>query len=82
MNPYTRAVGEPLVPGEDTAHFCKPTHVAVLADGSFYVADGYCNSRVLRFDAHGGFLSELRSQTLQVRQSSSNMKPHVLCLRG
>jgi hypothetical protein len=60
------AVGERLVPGADVAHFCKPTHVAVLADGSFFVADGYCNSRVLRFDARGAFLSELSSQTRQV----------------
>jgi hypothetical protein len=74
------AVGERLVPGADVAHFCKPTHVAVLADGSFFVADGYCNSRVLRFDARGAFLSELSSQTRQVHGPPLHVisRTHVL----
>lgn len=51
-------LGERGVAGEDSAHFNLPTDVAVRADGGFYVSDGYGNTRVLRFDAHGRFLSQ------------------------
>jgi len=33
------------------------TQVASLNDGSFLVSDGYCNSRVLRFNPDGSFHS-------------------------
>lgn len=33
-------LGERLVPGDDTGHFCQPSDVAVLESGAFYVADG------------------------------------------
>jgi len=48
-------LGVKKIPGNDRRHFCKPTDVAVMADGTFFVADGYCNSRVIRFDANGNF---------------------------
>jgi peptidylamidoglycolate lyase len=50
-----RSWGEEKVGGADEAHFNKPTDVAVLADGSFYVSDGYVNSRVVKFGADGKF---------------------------
>lgn len=34
-------LGEALVPGSDTSHFCKPTDVAVASNGEFFVADGW-----------------------------------------
>ncbi len=38
-------------PGNDDVHYCKPTSVAVADDGkTFFVADGYCNSRVVKYD--------------------------------
>jgi peptidylamidoglycolate lyase len=49
-------VGEKDVPGLDGRHFNKPTDVAVAPDGSFYVSDGYGNSRVAKFSASGKFL--------------------------
>ncbi len=49
-------LGERGVPGADTAHFDRPTDVAVLNDGSFYVADGYRNTRVMKFAVDGRFL--------------------------
>jgi peptidylamidoglycolate lyase len=49
-------LGEPGVPGEDAAHFNQPTDVAVAPDGSFYVSDGYGNSRIVKFSAEGRFL--------------------------
>lgn len=49
------ALGEAGVPGSDDKHFNLPTDVAVLADGSFYVSDGYQNTRVMKFTADGRF---------------------------
>ena len=40
--------------GTDEKHFCKPTDVAVSErTGDFFVADGYCNSRILKFSSDG-----------------------------
>jgi len=47
------ALGEARVPGDDARHFNLPTDVAVAEDGSFFVSDGYGNSRVLHFAADG-----------------------------
>lgn len=52
------AVGAKGVPGLDASHFNKPTDVAVAPDGSFYVSDGYGNSRVAKFAPDGKFLFE------------------------
>ncbi len=51
-----RAWGEKGKAGLDDAHFDKPTNVAVAPNGDFYVADGYGNSRVAKFNAAGKFL--------------------------
>ena len=40
--------------GSDKDHFCKPTDVAVSEKtGDIFVADGYCNSRILKFYPDG-----------------------------
>ena len=51
-------LGVAKVPGNDSLHFNRPTDVAVAADGSFYVSDGYRNSRVIKFSASGKYLFE------------------------
>jgi peptidylamidoglycolate lyase len=51
-------LGEAGIPGKDTAHFNKPTDVAIAKDGSVYISDGYVNSRIMLFDASGKFLKE------------------------
>ena len=48
-------LGERGKPGADKEHFNYPTDVAVLPDGSFYVSDGYRNSRVVKFNATGRY---------------------------
>jgi peptidylamidoglycolate lyase len=53
-----RSWGVAQVGGSDRSHFNKPTDVAVLADGSFYVSDGYVNSRVVKFGADGKYQFE------------------------
>jgi peptidylamidoglycolate lyase len=50
------ALGEKGVPRDDRSHFNKPTDVAVAPDGSFYVSDGYGNTRVIKFSRDGKFL--------------------------
>lgn len=55
-------LGEAGKPGKDTLHFNQPTDVAVAPDGSFYVSDGYGNSRVMKFNAAGQPLFEWGKQ--------------------
>ncbi len=50
------SLGERGVAGDDERHFNRPTAVAVTGDGSFYVSDGYRNTRVMKFSAAGKFL--------------------------
>ncbi len=49
-------LGERGIAGNDSAHFNRPTDVAVAADGSFFVSDGYRNTRVMKFSSTGAFL--------------------------
>ena len=51
-----QTIGTPNVPGADGTHFNRPTFMAWLPDGSFYVSDGYNGTRVAKFDAQGKFL--------------------------
>jgi peptidylamidoglycolate lyase len=53
-----RSWGVNKIGGNDSSHFNKPTDVAVLSDGSFYVSDGYVNSRVAKFSADGKYQFE------------------------
>jgi DNA-binding beta-propeller fold protein YncE len=52
------ALGAAGIGGWDATHFNQPTDVQVRADGTFYVSDGYINSRVALFDARGTHLRE------------------------
>jgi sugar lactone lactonase YvrE len=49
-------LGVPFEPGSDNRHFCKPAAVAVDHDGYFYIADGYCNHRIIKYSSSGGIL--------------------------
>ena len=51
-----QTIGTPNVPGADATHFNRPTFIAWLPDGTFYVADGYNGTRVAKFDKDGKFL--------------------------
>jgi len=50
------ALGTRGVAGSDGTHFNRPTKVAVTGDGSFYVSDGYRNTRIIKFSPDGRFL--------------------------
>ncbi|XP_039307566.1 peptidyl-alpha-hydroxyglycine alpha-amidating lyase 1 isoform X2 [Solenopsis invicta] len=49
-------LGEAFVPGNDKTRFCKPTDVAVHSNGDFFVSDGYCNSRIIKYNKNGEFI--------------------------
>ncbi|XP_069688492.1 peptidyl-alpha-hydroxyglycine alpha-amidating lyase 1 [Periplaneta americana] len=51
-------LGVAFVPGNDDAHFCKPTAVAVMSNGDFFVSDGYCNSRIMKYSMNGKLLMQ------------------------
>ena len=51
-----QTIGTPEVPGADATHFNRPTFMAWMPDGSFYVADGYNGTRVAKFDKDGKFV--------------------------
>jgi 6-bladed beta-propeller protein len=51
-----QTIGEPNVHGADDKHFYRPTFIAWLPDGTFFVADGYANTRVVKFDKNGKYL--------------------------
>jgi peptidylamidoglycolate lyase len=55
-------LGQPRVGGWDATHFNQPTDIAIRKDGSFYVSDGYVNSRVALFDPRGALTREWGSK--------------------
>ena len=51
-------LGEHRVPGNDRTHFNRPTDIAWLPNGDFFVSDGYGNTRVVKFSKDGRYLLE------------------------
>ena len=51
-----QTIGTPGVLGADGTHFNRPTFIAWLPDGTFFVSDGYNGTRVAKFDKSGKFL--------------------------
>jgi peptidylamidoglycolate lyase len=50
-------LGEFRVAGNDEKHFGRPTDIAFLPDGTFFISDGYVNSRVVKFDRTGKYIT-------------------------
>ena len=56
-------LGDHLNPGLGNYQFCKPTDVLVdAATGDFFVSDGYCNSRVVRYSSDFEYIDEFGSK--------------------
>jgi len=51
-------LGERNVRGTDATHFNRPADIAFMPDGTFFIADGYDNHRVVKFDANGRFVKD------------------------
>lgn len=78
-------LGEASVLGNDSLHFALPTDVAVAPDGSFYVSDGYGNSRVVKFSKDGSFLFEWGKNSPDYKLNKGNKEgefkiPHSIDL--
>ena len=52
-----RAFGERGAAGDDDKHFNWPADICWLPDGTFFVADGFKNSRVVKFSKDGKYLT-------------------------
>jgi len=44
-------LGKSQEPGAGAGRFCKPTDVIETRDGRIFVADGYCNNRIVEYSA-------------------------------
>ncbi|XP_050009431.1 peptidyl-glycine alpha-amidating monooxygenase isoform X7 [Alexandromys fortis] len=67
-------LGRSMQPGSDQSHFCQPTDVAVdPSTGAIFVADGYCNSRIVQFSPSGKFITQWGEES-----SGSTPKPGQL----
>lgn len=45
--------GQKFKHGAGVSKLCMPTSVAVARNGDIFIGDGYCNSRVLKFNYRG-----------------------------
>jgi len=64
-NTPSLTLGQRFKPGSTETSFCKPTDVAVLSDGGFFVSDGYCNGRIMRFDKDGHLVRQWGSMAVK-----------------
>lgn len=55
-------LGRRGVAGNTQDLFNGPSDVAIASDGSFFVADGYGNNRIVKFDVNGRFLLQWGSR--------------------
>ncbi len=53
-----QTIGQPNNPGHGPDQFNSPTFLAWLPDGTMLVADGYVNTRIVKFDKDGKYLME------------------------
>ncbi|CAF2813402.1 unnamed protein product [Rotaria sp. Silwood2] len=58
LNHPALVVGEMFKPGAGPSQLCRPADVAVMKNGDFFVADGYCNSRIIKFNRKGEYIIE------------------------
>ena len=51
-------LGTPHVAGDDDAHFRRPTFLVFMDANTMYLADGYDNTRVIKYDMEGKKLAQ------------------------
>jgi hypothetical protein len=55
---HVMTLGQRNVAGRGPNTFNRPTDIAWLPDGTFFVSDGYAGTRVAKFDRNGKFLMD------------------------
>lgn len=78
-------LGQKLEPGNDNRHFCKPSDVTVdPKTGNFFVSDGYCNARVMKFSPEGKLLFQWGHQLLNAMSPNPSVGqfnlPHCITM--
>ena len=68
-------------PAQKSAIFCRPTDVGWDPQGNIFVADGYCNNRVVKYDKDGRFLAQSGSEKIGSALGEFNL-PHGLQVDG
>ncbi|CAF4777868.1 unnamed protein product [Rotaria sp. Silwood1] len=76
LNHPALVVGEMFKSGSGRNQFCRPADVAVMKNGDFFVADGYCNSRIIKFNRKGEYLMEWGSSMSGKFDSDSSPLPN------
>ena len=51
-----KTLGEPNVHASDPKHFYRPTFIAWDPDGTYFIADGYANTRVVKYDKNDNYV--------------------------
>jgi peptidylamidoglycolate lyase len=67
-------LGQKFQPGKGTS-FCKPTAVATIPCGDFFVADGYCNSRIVKFNSNGDLIAQWGRNTFTAEVNFGSRMP-------
>ena len=52
-----KTLGEPNVHAADPKHFYRPTFIAWDPDGTYFIADGYANTRVVKYDKNDNYVT-------------------------
>jgi sugar lactone lactonase YvrE len=52
-----KTLGEPNVHASDPKHFYRPTFIAWDPDGTYFIADGYANTRVVKYDRNDNYVT-------------------------
>jgi peptidylamidoglycolate lyase len=74
-------MGTKFEPGSARDHFCKPTSVAVHSKTKeIFVADGYCNSRLIKFSSEGQYMMHWGHGGLPPDLISGLSVPHKVVL--
>src|SRR5437870_9973274 len=61
--------------------FCRPTDVGWDPQGNIFIADGYCNNRVVKYDKNGRFIAQAGSEKAGKELGEFNL-PHGLQVDG
>ncbi len=51
-------LGVPGEPGDDDTHFRRPTFLVFMDENTMYLADGYDNTRIIKYDMDGNILAQ------------------------
>ncbi len=64
-------------PPDQNYTFCRPTDIGFDPQGNIFVADGYCNNRVVKYDSAGRFLAKVGGSAPGKGNEEFNL-PHAL----